>query len=162
MTYHINWKTNNKKTKHLPIYMHLQLKNNFGQCLDWLNVLLTCPALRENHVRIKQRNSQRLMWAAKVASRVKQQSDVDGHGARQDVVCCEYDIEGDLQGICIKNVVTIRTLMFTMRKLSSSAHLCVSLQGVSQLTVYHWSIIISLAALPFLQHEERALAIISS
>lgn len=77
------------------------------------------------------------MRTAKVASRLKQQSDVDVLGARQDVVCCEYDIEGDLQGICIKNVVTIQTLMFTMRKLSSSAHLCVSLQGVSQLTVYH-------------------------
>lgn len=42
------------------------------------------------------------MRTAKVASRLRQQSDVDGIGARQDVVCCEYDIEGDLQGICIK------------------------------------------------------------
>lgn len=162
MTLNIHWKKTTK-TKHLPIYLHIQLKNNFGQCLDWLNVLLTCPVLRHNHQsKIKWGNSQRMMWTTKVASRHKQQSDIDGLGVRRDVVCCEHDVEGDLQRIWMKKVLTIQTVMFTMTTLSCSAHLCVSLQGVSQLAVDHWPIVFSLAALPFLQHEEHALALKSS
>lgn len=45
-----SWHTALTNTKHLPIYLHLQLKNNFGQRLDWLKVLLTCPAWKENHL----------------------------------------------------------------------------------------------------------------
>lgn len=36
---------------------------------------------------------------AKVASRLQQQSDVNGFGAQRDAGCCEYDIEGDLHRI---------------------------------------------------------------
>lgn len=153
MTYAINWKKQKTKIKTptqtpaSPAQKQLWPTPGLAECAAHLSCVMRKSSKNQTQ------NSQRPMWTAKVASRLQQQSDVDGLGAQRNAGCCEYDVQGDLQRIDLKriSVVTIKTLLCKKWCLSSSAHLCVSLQGVSQLAADHWSILVSRAALSFLQ-----------